>query len=205
MSKQKNIGGEVPTNGAKKSIEMCCPYQISVKIEGIADLLFHRWNCEAVEYKANAKRGSDVKKQDDLETYVYRNDKQEICIPSEYLRMSIIQAAKFQTDPRSTRKTAMDLFKAAIVSLNPLSSLKTKKWDYEDKRKVNIQRSGINRVRPAMHTGWEADFNFMINIPEYITPSFFNEVIQTAGKLVGIGDFRPTFGRFQVVEFKLVA
>ena len=25
---------------------------------------------------------------------------------------------------------------------------------------------------------------------------------QTAGRLIGVGDFRPTYGRFQVVSFK---
>lgn len=203
-TKQKSIGGDVPTNDAKRLIECNFPYQVAVKIQGVSDLLFHRWNCESVEEKANAKKGSEIKKIDDLDSYVYRNERNELCIPGEYLRMSIVNAAKFRQDPRSKKKSAMDLFKAGIVSLNVLSPLGTEKWDYEDKRKVNIQRNGINRIRPAMKAGWEAVFNFMINLPEYISPAYLNEVIQMAGKLIGIGDFRPTYGRFQVVNFSVV-
>lgn len=201
MSKVKNIGGDVPTNGSKESIEIGFPYQVEVKIQGASDLLFHRWNCEEVDSKSAAKKGSKIKKTDNLESYVYRNEAGILCIPSEYLRMSIINAAKYQQDPRSPRKSAMDLFKAAVVCLNVLSPLGAEKWDYEDKRKVNIQRAGVNRIRPAMKAGWEAVFNFMINIPEYISPSYFNEVIQMAGRLVGVGDFRPTYGRFNVTRF----
>lgn len=198
------IGGESPSNGAEKLIEMEIPYVAEVTIQGTADLLFHRWNCEAVAEKSAAKKGSAAKKTDDLESYVYRNDKKELCLPGEYLRMSLIGAAKFRQDPRSPRKSAMDLFKAAVVSVTQLASLNIKAWDYEDKRRVVIQRSAITRTRPAMKAGWTAKIQLQVNLPEYVSPSLLNEVIQSAGKLIGVGDFRPTFGRFQVVGFGIL-
>lgn len=180
------------------------PYIAEVTIQGSADLLFHRWNCEAVEEKSKAKKGSAAKKSDDLESYVYRNDKGELAIPGEYLRMSIIAASKFRQDPRSPRKSAADLFKAAVVSVTNLASLGAKAWDYEDKRRVCIQRNAITRTRPAMKSGWTAKIQLMVNLPEYVSPVLLNEVITQAGKLIGVGDFRPTFGRFQVVNFKIL-
>jgi hypothetical protein len=204
MAKTKNIGGEVPTNGSKELIEMSYPYQANVTIQGTADILFHRWNCESVEMKSAAKKGSKAKKTDDLETYVYRDENGFLCIPGEYLRMSLINAAKFKQDPRSPRKSAMDLYKAAIVTLTSLASLGTKEWDYEDKRRVVIQRAGVNRVRPAMHAGWKATFDLLINIPEYISPMDLNDSLQTAGRLIGVGDFRPTYGRFVVTNFAVL-
>lgn len=203
-SKNKSIGGDVPSNGAKEIIENGLPYQVKVTLQGSSDLLFHKWNCEEVDAKSNAPKGSKSKKTDNIESYVYRNEEGEICLPSEYLRMSIVNAAKYKQDPRSPRKSAMDLYKAGIVCLNILSSLGTDKWDYEDKRRVVIQRSGINRVRPAMKAGWKATFDLMINLPEHISEDQLIETIQMAGRLVGIGDFRPTYGRFNIVEFKLI-
>lgn len=203
MTKTKRIGGEIPTNSAQEIIESGLPYQVVVKIQGVSDLLFHRWNCESIEEKAKAKKGSAAKKTDDLESYVYRNDSGELCIPGEYLRMAIINAAKYKQDPRSPRKSAMDLYKAGIVCLNILSSLGTKNWDYEDKRRVVVQRAGINRVRPAMKAGWEVQFDIMINTPEYISPMDLNESIQTAGRLIGLGDFRPTYGRFTITQYEV--
>lgn len=203
-SKIKEIGGDVPTNGAQEAIEHGLPYQVSVTLQGSSDLLFHRWNCEEVDAKSASAKGSKTRKSDNIESYVYRNDEGEICIPSEYLRMAIIGAAKFRQDPRSPRKSAMDLFKASIVCLTPLSSLGTKDWDYEDKRRVVIQRAGINRTRPAMKVGWEANFVIMVNTPEYIQPQDLNETIQLAGRLIGLGDFRPSYGRFNIIKFEVI-
>lgn len=166
--------------------------------------MFHRWNCESVASKAAAKKGSAEKKSDDVESYVYRNEKGEICIPGEYLRGAIIAAAKFQQDPRSPRKSAMDLFKASIVSLTELSSLGCKNWDYLDKRRVVIQRNGITRSRPAMKEGWKASFILMCNLPEYIDEQLLNSTIQAAGKLIGLADFRPSYGRFNVIRFEVL-
>jgi hypothetical protein len=196
------IGPEI-TNGGKVSIETGVPYGVEVRITGSADLIFHRWNVEGVEAKGKAAKGSKAKKTDDIESYVYRDDAGDICLPGEYLRQSVINAAKYRQDPRSPRKSAMDLFKAGIVSLTPLASLGVKVWDYEHKCRVTVQRNGITRVRPALKVGWDASFVFMINLPEYIPPDGLLDVMVNAGRLVGVGDSRPTYGRFQVVRFEL--
>ncbi len=180
------------------------PYVVEVRIKGSADFLFHRWNNEAVAEKSAAKKGSAAKKSDDLESYVYRDDKGMLSIPGEYLRMSMIGAAKFRQDPRSPRKSAMDLYKAGIISLTNLASVGKKEWDYEDRRRVVIQRSAITRTRPALKAGWTIEVQLQVNLPEYISESDLNEVISSAGRLVGIGDFRPSFGRFQIESFRVL-
>jgi hypothetical protein len=143
------------------------------------------------------------RREDDIESYVWRNDKNELCVPGEYFRQSIIHAAKFKQDPRSPRKSAMDLFKAGIVTLSNLSSLKKTEWDYLDTRRVTIQRAGINRTRPAMKMGWKVDVDFQVLTPEYIDSVLFQDVLNMAGRLVGVGDFRPTYGRFMITKYKI--
>lgn len=189
------------TNGGRDAIEASLPYTVNVAIEGAADLLFHRWNVESVEAKAAAAKGSKAKKTDDVESYVYRNDDGELCAPGEWLRMSVVNAAKFRQDPRSPRKSAMDLFKAGIVVTTQLSSFGVKDWDYLDTRRVLVQRNGINRTRPALKVGWKATFDILVLLPEYIDRGLLRETIEQAGRLIGIGDFRPTFGRFGIVGF----
>ena len=193
------------TNGGKSAIEQGFPYAVSVMVTGAADLLFHRWNCESVDAKSKAAKNSKAKKEDDIESYVWRNEKNEICIPGEYFRQSIIHAAKFKQDPRSPRKSAMDLFKAGVVSLTQLASLGSDEWDYLDTRRVTVQRAGVNRTRPAMRIGWKVDLEFQILTPEYIDPVLFQDVLNTAGRLVGVGDFRPTYGRFNVTSFEVMS
>ena len=197
---KKQVIGQA-TNGGKETIEASEPYSVKIKIEGLAALIFHRWNCEAVDEKAAAAKGSKAKKSDNLESYVYRDANEELCLPGEYLRQAIIHAAKYIQDPRSPRKSAMDIFKAGLVMHTELASLGVKDWEYVDQRRVVVQRSGINRQRPAMRMGWKAAFEIEVLIPEYISRDLLLKALNNAGRLVGVGDFRPTYGRFAVVGY----
>jgi hypothetical protein len=197
------IGGESPTNGAESVYNAQMPYVATVIVTGVADFLYHAWNVEAVEAKANAAKGSRAKKTDDLESYVYRCDNGNLGIPGSHLRGAIINAARFRQDPRSPRKSAMDLYKAGVVVLTSIADMGRRVWDYEDRRRAQVQRNAITRVRPALKTGWRAEFDVQINLPEYISESDLNEVIANAGRLFGMGDHRPTFGRFQITAFGL--
>lgn len=194
------IGPEV-TNGALTTIDASIPYIVRATIVGTADLLFHRWNCEAVEAKSKAAKGSKAKKSDNVESYVYRDDAGDLALPGEYVRQAIIHAAKFRQDPRSPRKSAMDLFKAGVISLTPLASLNVCAWDYEHRCRVQVQRNGVTRCRPAMKSGWTIELDLLVNLPEYIAVDALHDVLVNAGRLIGVGDFRPTYGRFAVRAF----
>lgn len=197
-----NLAENQITNDGESAV--IAPYRVEVTIEGAAPILFHRWSCEAVEAKANAAKGSKAKKEDDWESYLYRNAAGDIAIPGEYLRQSIIEAAKYRQDPRSPRKSAKDLFKAAIISLTDLASTGIAEPDYLDRRRVCVMRAAITRVRPALNAGWSATFKMMVQTPEYISPQTLNAVIADAGRLVGVGDFRPSYGRFVVTGFAVL-
>lgn len=195
------LGGDAPTNGAESVFNESIPYVATVTIEGCADYLYHRWNCESIAAKASAAKGSAAKKSDDLESYVYRTESGDLAIPGEQLRMAIVHAAKYRQDPRSPRKSAMDLFKAGVIVLTPLYGIGKTEWDYLHKCRVVIQRNSITRSRPALKAGWKAEFDIQVILPEYISPQDLNSVIANAGRLLGIGDFRPTYGRFQITSF----
>lgn len=197
MKATLKVVGDV-SNGAKSVVDASKPYAVSFDLVGTSDLLFHRWNCDAVAAKSAAAKGSKAKKTDDLESYVWRNEDGELCIPHEYVRQSMIAAAKFRQDPRSPRKSMMDMAKAAFVPLSDLASLGPREWDYEHRARVGVQRNGVTRTRPAIKQGWRATFEFQVILPEYVPPDLFRGLLDDAGRLAGLGDFRPTFGRFRV-------
>lgn len=205
-TKATAIGGDSPTNGAEEDIAFEEPYFVTVTIRGTAALLFHAWNNEAVAEKASAAKNSAAKKSDNVESYVYRTPDGEIAIPGTYLKGSLCDpqkgAAKFLQDPRSPRKSALDLFKAGIIVTTEFATLGQADWDYLDRRRVVVQRSAITRERPAFLAGWEATFEIMCQTPEYISPDMLHTVLANAGRLVGVGDFRPTYGRFNVIKFE---
>jgi hypothetical protein len=191
------------SNDARPTIEGSIPHVATFSITGTSPLLFHRWSVESIAEKAKAAKGSAAKREDDVESYVWRLESGELGMPGEYVRQAVIHAAKFRQDPRSSRKSAMDLYKAAVVSLTDLAPLGARTWDFLDQRRVTVQRAGVTRSRPGFHAGWRADFDFQIQLPEYVQPADLLDVLVNAGRLVGVGDFRPTYGRFQVTKFEV--
>lgn len=206
------LGGASPTNDAEHDLLSEAPFVATATITGDCPILFHRWSNEAVAEKAAAKKGSAAKKEDNVESYVWRNDDGLICLPGLYLLGAMCDprngAAKYRQDPRSPRKSALDLFRAGVVALTdmaPIISATTGEpvsaWDYLDQRRVTVQRAGVTRSRPAFAAGWSAEVMLMVQTPEYISPAFLHDVLTQGGRLVGVGDFRPTFGRFRIDRF----
>lgn len=199
------------SNDAEETILHGAPYQVTATLEGTADMLFHRWSTEDVAAKAAAAKNSAAKKTDNVESYVYRDEDGNICVPGEYVRMAIVEAARYRQDPRSPRKSARDLYKAGVVALTKLAPITrsdgkvAKDWDYLDQRRVMVQRNGVTRVRPAFLQGWTTTVDLQVLTPEYIEKQPLLDVLVSAGKLVGLADFRPTYGRFQVTEFKITS
>ncbi len=205
--------GPEPSNDGAAQIETGLPFAVRFTIEGVVPIMFHRWSNESVAAKAAAKKGSAAKKTDDVESYIYRDDDGFICLPGEYVYASITDkkngAAKYRQDPRSPRKSALDLYKAAIAPLTllapilPFGGEPTKEWDYLDARRVMVQQQGVTRQRPAFNAGWKAEFEFQVNLPEYVDSVAFLDVLTLAGRAVGLAEKRPTYGRFQVVNYEL--
>lgn len=192
-----------PSNGAKNFIELTQPYRAKIQVVGTTKMLMHCWNIEAIAEKAAAKKGSEVKKTDDLESYVLRDEQGRIVMPTLNFCASIRTAGKSFPDPASPRKSLHDRLRAIVVPEYEFGLVNdgAKTWDFVDMRRVVIQRAGITRSRPAFYEGWTIEFTIMILAPEYLQPARLFELVESAGKFEGLGDFRPTYGRYRVGKF----
>jgi hypothetical protein len=70
---------------------------------------------------------------------------------------------------------------------------------YTLRKGVKVQLARIIRIRPMIPTGWTMRFTVefdetIVNAASVLT------ALQEAGSLVGLGDWRPKFGRFTVEE-----
>jgi len=203
MNRKRNVSAIGPNYEVGDIVDVGVPYSVQVHVRGTSDLLFHRWSCDENEEGNRKRKGS--KKFPEPDTFLYRDEKNEICIPSEHFRQAVIHAAKYRKDPRSSRKSLRDVCQAGIICEEPqLIPLGKDKPDYYHKCRVNIQRNSITRIRPAFLKGWECKIVFTILLSEYISEELFNEILIDAGRLCGVGDFRPTYGRFQVIQFKKI-
>ena len=73
---------------------------------------------------------------------------------------------------------------------------------YLDMRPVVVNRARVVRIRPAFKPGWSLDFEIEV-LDDQLHPELIHDILMLAGKTVGIGDFRPKFGRFMVTQFDI--
>lgn len=193
-------------NGAKNLVDATKPYRAQITLKGVAPILFHRWDCEKIAATGAAAKGSKSKKIDDVPSYVYRTETGHLGVPGINFTASLQEAARYESDPRSPRKSLRDLIKAAVQPLDIIAPFepKRKDWDYEDKQRAPVQRQGITRVRPALKEGWMISFIVLVTLPQYITPELLVKLANQAGLIAGLCDHRPTYGRFTVSGFSIL-
>ena len=194
-------------NGAARLISQVEPWAVKIRLRGVTGMLMHRWNSDSIEEKAAGPRGSIQRKTDDVESYVWRNEDGVICLPGEYVRQSILGASKRISDPTNVKKRAWELFKASIICTSELAPILVdgkacKEWEVLDRRRVKVNQAGITRSRPAFLKGWTAEFTFVNLCPELISYDLLLDRLVSAGRLDGVADFRPTYGRYNVTLFE---
>jgi len=171
--------------------------KVNATILGVAPLLQHRYPSEKEETKITKTRGARDY-SGEAELALYKDEAGKIYQPAEHILGALIKAAgDFKITGRG-KKTYKDLIKSAVVIFPDAIPHKKTKW-IVDRRPVVVQRARIMRERPRFDD-WE--LNFIIEtLDEQLPISALKEILDQAGK-VGIGDFRPRFGRFMVTEFK---
>lgn len=73
--------------------------------------------------------------------------------------------------------------------------------DFVSRVGIRVQKSRIMRCRPKIPAGWKLRFHVNYD-PSVIQEEDVIRAMQDAGALVGLGDWRPRFGRFTVEVVK---
>ena len=67
-----------------------------------------------------------------------------------------------------------------------------------DTRSAKIQRATVQRTRPIFRN-WSMKFTVHY-LPDIVDPSAVTEAVMIAGRLIGLSDNRPKYGRFEVLN-----
>jgi hypothetical protein len=177
------------------------------QIEGIAPLIMHNGqladpgNCWAKEMKkVSGKRGKteeDYAELSRLEWFggLYTNDGR-IGIPADVLLGFMLKAGKqFKLGP----KVSAGIFETQeFYTLNYDGPKDPEKLfaagTHIDKRGVKVTTSRVMRTRPIFRT-WSLDFGVNVNT-DIIDLDDVAKLVERGGEAVGLGDYRPRYGRF---------
>ena len=177
--------------------------KIRVTIEGTTPILFNRFRDVAIEGKSKKRTGAMA--ESDIEDKLYQDDNGKTQIPSVYLKNCITEASK-QFKIVGKGKSTYSKLVASTVDIEPfMIDLKAGKYEIFRISAVNPMTGGRMMVERPRYTKWGASFEIIINDPA-VPVSVVQEILEHAGKYVGIGDWRPQkkgmHGKFAISEFK---
>ncbi len=137
--------------------------------------------------------------EEDAATKVYTLPSGQLCLPTDHFRQSLINGGK---GLRLGKEYATSLIKGTVFAVTDTCPLATEGKPITsyaiDTRRAVIQKQGIPRSRPLIEK-WETTVEFEYD-PDFITAEQIGEVMDIAGRRVGVGDYRPQkggpFGRF---------
>lgn len=187
-------------------------YNVNVKVRGTAPLMQHRFPMPDLTTVAKGSTKSTGAKDytQEWRDYLYVNAKNQIYQPAVHFEMAMQKAAANFKVQGKRGKTYKDLFAMAVIvspdqilhGIKAPDELDTDadKRLYLDARPVVVQRARVVRIRPVFKAGWELSFCIEVTDDE-LHPDVLQDVLTLAGKSIGVGDFRPRFGRFAVSHF----
>lgn len=165
---------------------------VKVKIRGTAPYLQHRF---VVQEKGRTKTIYDP--LEDATEAAYKNE-DGFYIPSRQIKAALTKAA---VDYKYKGKKSFKQYIKAGTLIEP-NEIPLSNEEFEiHSSPVVVQRARIMRSRP-MFREWEAEFKIIL-LDDVIDTEVLKMIIESAGRFNGIGDFRPEYGRFELVSFEV--
>lgn len=182
---------------------------VKVRVKGRSTLLMHsarlsnQFDPKVKEFKllTHKKKKTDEDHlaiaRFEFELGMYFDEKLGPYVPTENVRMAIIEGGRL-----SKLGTAIDRAVQILEDRAPLRYEGPRTvaalWEsrFYDLSSVGNQSNRVMRCRPAFE-GWSLDLELFFD-PSMIDRSQLLAASNSAGKFIGLGDYRPRFGRFEV-------
>jgi len=74
--------------------------------------------------------------------------------------------------------------------------------DYVDQRTVKVGMAKTIRTRPIFNS-WTVKFTCWLDVDKMNVEQLV-QIVENAGRYVGLGDYRPRYGRFQIVKKEII-
>lgn len=161
------------------------------------------------------KEGPDAYEQRTWRNRMHVTEDGYVFVPSTAFKNCLAEAAKFLSMqiPGKGKATYTKHFEAGIMVIDPVV-LPMKAEDVKGEQ-LFVPPSGrrgdgkrVNKTFPFIPQGWKGEVTVYV-VDETITANVLRQHMEEAGRLIGIGRFRPRnngfYGRFDVTSFQEVA
>lgn len=185
---------------------------LNVKIQSICPMLMHSdrtanpfdsFTKEIKKFTAKRKKtDEDLEQIAKLEWEAglyYNSEKRNYYLPAALLFAMLFNSAKnFKQGPTLKKAVVIPNDGTFVFSDDKLTPKQLYKEGYIDLRSVRVGTSKVMRCRPIFKE-WSSEFQLFLD-DDQLNLDDFNHIVTNAGKYIGIGDFRPQYGRFEVIN-----
>lgn len=193
-------------------------YVANVVIEGTAPLLQHSFTKNSLAILMEGSKKQTGAQDYSLEwlTTMYLTTSGYLCQPAAHIEGAMVKAATSFKVKGARGKTWKDAIRAyCYVSPDEIPHIRNGEYvpapgvelmsaptEYlsVNVMRVVVQRSAVARARLLIQPGWQLGFTVEVQ-DDQVRPEVVQEILTEAGRAVGIGDFRPRYGRFKIAAF----
>lgn len=170
---------------------------LKVVIRGTRPLLMHSTAGMLVP-KSKTVKSSEHDPVEEAKLCLYLNEAKKICVPSMAVLSSMRKAASNHKKAGAGKKTLKDFVFSGIRIEPDMIELDNQNYEV-DIRPVVVMRARIMRARPLFKE-WKLSFEIEIVDEQTWDAGTVREILSYSGKYMGLLDFRPLFGTFEVVS-----
>lgn len=187
--------------------------EIAITLEAITPLICNKFTDENAEAASSGSRGSSAAADrgtplEIAESKLYIGASKKPVIPQPNLLRCLVEGGRFTKVGKAQVTTAKSSILYACVDIQgaEIPIAHSQPWKV-DTRAVRIPSTGgrILAHRP-MFDDWRLEFFADIDT-SIIGEKLFRQIVDDAGKRIGLGDFRPQckgpYGRFHVVHWEV--
>lgn len=188
--------------------------EIQICISGITPLILNRFTDAAAMASTNGSRssaaaGSRGTPREIAEGKLYYGIDGGLIVPSPNLLRCIVDGGSFFKAGRKqiTTKSESMLFSCLDIAASEVAILHNQPWTVDTRAVVIPATKGRILAHRPLFYDWALEFTAELDT-SIVQESLLREIVDAAGKRIGLGDFRPArkgpFGKFRVDSWKVI-
>jgi hypothetical protein len=185
--------------------------ELTISVEGVSPLLMHNGQLanplnplvkEMKQHTGQRKKTDETYEEIsrlEFKAGLYLNENGDVIIPSEVIESCLVDGAK-KSKLGKQFKSAICVTDAVLLQYGPPKTVDEMWADpakFVDVRACKVGQARVMRTRPIFRN-WGITFEVLYD-SEQVNEENILRAVEDAGRQVGMCDFRPKFGRFQIV------
>lgn len=177
-------------------------YRINAHLKGVAPILFNRFiDPSVLDKPSTGGTRTEQQRLDEAMLKVHRNG-HGIYLPAWNLKCAIVEGSK-KGNLKEGKKSVAPFIQATVFPEDaPFGKDEPDEIHVSQGRVPPRTGAAVLIRRPMLHAGWTLPVTINV-VDDRRNPETLRTALEEAGTLVGLGSWRPEYGRFIVTDWQV--